>query len=324
MKNLLYQSIKLSLGVILAIYIASIFHLNFVTTAGIITLLSVLDTRKQTYIVGLKRFSSGVIAIVLSSVLFTIGGHTLPMLGIFLLIFIPLGAALKNTEGLSVSTVLVTHIYTISYIDVNVVINEVLLLLIGILVAWTLNIHVLNHKEDVLSYQLKTEELMKLVLHKMSLQLLNQCSVSEQQTNFVELEKVIKNGYDIAITYHNNSLFTDRSYFIHYFRMREEQLHVLQQMEKHFQQIFIAQKQAIPLSNLTKDLALRFDECNDGTDTLEDASRLLEHYKSSTLPKTREEFENRATLYQYLSDLVLFVEIKRKFMERFDSIRYCA
>jgi uncharacterized membrane protein YgaE (UPF0421/DUF939 family) len=50
---------------------------------------------------------------------------------------------------------------------------------------------------------------------------------------------------------------------------------------------------------------------------------LKNHYKESELPATREEFENRATLFQYLNDLEHFIEIKSRFMVDYGEIVYC-
>ncbi len=49
----------------------------------------------------------------------------------------------------------------------------------------------------------------------------------------------------------------------------------------------------------------------------ERGEQLLEYYRDSALPTSREEFENRAILFRYLSDLIEFVEIKIRFSEKF-------
>ncbi|MEG0085126.1 MAG: hypothetical protein RR817_01510, partial [Niameybacter sp.] len=48
---------------------------------------------------------------------------------------------------------------------------------------------------------------------------------------------------------------------------------------------------------------------------LEQLAKLREVFRASSLPKTREEFENRAMLYQYLNDIEHFLEIKQSFRE---------
>ncbi|MEG0501423.1 MAG: aromatic acid exporter family protein, partial [Cellulosilyticaceae bacterium] len=48
---------------------------------------------------------------------------------------------------------------------------------------------------------------------------------------------------------------------------------------------------------------------------LEELKELREGFKQSKLPSTREEFENRAMLYQYLNDIEHFLQIKKEFIE---------
>ncbi|MTI65229.1 MAG: hypothetical protein FH753_01340 [Firmicutes bacterium] len=62
MKSLLYRAIKTAIGVVLAISIADFIGIGYSTTAGIICMISILDTRKQTYIVSMKRIVTALIA----------------------------------------------------------------------------------------------------------------------------------------------------------------------------------------------------------------------------------------------------------------------
>lgn len=324
MKHLIYNSLKLTIGIMVAIIIASVIGLQYATTAGVIALLSILNTRKQTYITGIKRIGSFMVAIIISAVLFTIWGHTLYMLALFLIIFIPVNSLLKTTEGLSISIVLISHIYTIQMINITVVINEVLLLLIGIAVAWLLNFHVPNIESHINKSQLETERLMKMAFHKFHRQLLNYCSISEHPEIISDLGKEIEFGLNKSIEYNNNYLLKDNSYYIKYFQMRHEQYLLLSQIEKHFNQVFFSAKQSEELSQLTLHIEENLSECNDGKIKLDAANKLMVEYKNSQLPKTREEFENRAVLYQYLTDLIRFIEIKSSFIHTFGTFKYCS
>lgn len=318
MKQIVYQALKISLAVIVAIFIAEFFGLMYATTAGVVTMLSILDSRRQTYIVGFKRLISAMIAIVIALPLFMIG-HNLWVLGLFLLVFIPVSFAIRLSEGLTVSTVLITHIYTIQTLNATVAVNEVALVFIGVIVAFIVNIHMPKGEEEIKQIQLEVEAQIRLILHKMKLQLLNQCSMSEQQASLDALDSMLTLGTNKAIVFSNNGIFKDRSYYIRYFQMRRQQYLVLIHMENHFEQIFIAIEEAKLLSDFTEQLALTFNESNNGVALLEEAKRLREHYKQRELPKTREEFENRAVLFQYFSDLIYFIEIKHRFMPRFKS-----
>lgn len=323
MNRIIYQAIKLAVGMVLAIFIAQFMGLSYSTTAGVIALLSILDTRKQTYYVGLKRVGVALVAIIIATVVFQFAGHTLPALGIFMILFVPLLTLLKGTEGLSISTVLVTHIYTINTLGIGVVLNEMGLVIIGVAIAFILNIHVMSLEGEIQKTQQETEVLIKEILHKMKLQLLNQCSITEQENLIEQLNIVSKKGLADAIAYDNNYILKDYSYFAHYFRMRRQQFFLLRYMEQHFKHIFIEVEEAKLLSDFTERLATELNECNDGYEVLRDLIKLKEHYKEAPLPVTRDEFEHRAELFQYLNDLEYFIKIKSSFMVMYGEILYC-
>ena len=77
MKKLLYKAVKVTLATIIAIMIAEFMGLHYATTAGIIALLSVLDTRKQSLVIGGKRLGTATLAILLGILLFNTFGHHL-------------------------------------------------------------------------------------------------------------------------------------------------------------------------------------------------------------------------------------------------------
>ena len=324
MKTLLYKAIKVTIATIIAILIAEFMGLHYGTTAGIIAMLSVLDTRKQSLVIGAKRLGLATLAILLGVVLFNTFGHHLWVLGLFLLIYSPLLAIIQSTEALAISTVLVTHIYSINTTDAYVFFNELGLLVIGITIGWLLNLHMINIETEIHQLQEETEEMIKTILRKMSLQLVNQCSLEEQEGALALLDETIAKGMTKSVDYNNNHIMKDYGYYEAYFRMRRQQFFVLRHMENHFAHLFMAAEEAKLLSVYTEQLAVALNECNDGMGLLKNLGDLRSYYRSSDLPKSRDEFENRATLYQYLNDLDYFIRIKSAFMVEHGEIHYCS
>jgi uncharacterized membrane protein YgaE (UPF0421/DUF939 family) len=209
----------------------------------------------------------------------------------------------------------VTHIYTLELVGLSVMVNEMGLLLIGVIIAFLVNLYMPNTENDIHDVQISVEKQIKLVLHKMSLQLINQCSVKEQLDALKKLDELITEGISKAIIYNNNYILKDFSYYVKYFQMRRQQYELLVHMEKHFKRIFVTVEHARPLSKFTEKLANELGESNNCETILEHAFGLLTFYQNSELPLTREAFENRATLFQYLNDITYFIEIKMTFME---------
>ena len=322
MKPLLYRSVKIALGVIGAIFLAEVIGLMYSTTAGVIAMLSILDTRKQTIYVGFKRIWTSLMAIIIVTGLFAMLGHNLLVFGLFLILYVPLMTWLKASEALTVNTVLVTHIYTLQSVGIHILMNEMALTIIGVLVAWILNIHMPNLENEIRTLQMEVEDQIKAILEQIKAKL-----KGEEKTVSTDLLKALKiqldEGTKKAYIYHNNYILKDHRYFIKYFQMRKEQYRVLKHMDQLFQETFITVKEALPIEAFTHRLAKELNECNDGEDLLKRLKALKNHYKASELPITREEFEHRATLFQYLNDLEHFIEIKSRFMVDYGEIVYC-
>ncbi|MDA3846459.1 MAG: aromatic acid exporter family protein [Vallitaleaceae bacterium] len=323
MRNLIYRAIKIAVAVVLAIFIAEILGLHYSITAGVLAMLSILDSRIQTYVVGIKRVGIALIGLILASILFYFGGFNLVILGGFILLFVPVVTIMKSSEALVASTVLVTHMYTLKLYGIPIILNEMALLLIGVMVAWGLNLHMPSIEKEIRGIQEDVEKHIKTILHKMTLQLINQCSIEEQENILASLDTLLIKGLEKAVQYNNNYVLKDNTYFIRYFQMRRQQYVVITHMEKHFHTMFITIDQALPLSDFTEKIAIQLNECNSGEMILKEAQELKKYYQKSALPATRIEFENRATLYQYLNDITYFIEIKVKFMAQYGDIIYC-
>ncbi|MGL4675167.1 MAG: aromatic acid exporter family protein, partial [Wohlfahrtiimonas sp.] len=68
------RTIKLLLATTIAILVAQSFHLLYAPSAGIIALLSILDTRRSTLKIAKKRFVSMIIALFIGCVAYTLIG----------------------------------------------------------------------------------------------------------------------------------------------------------------------------------------------------------------------------------------------------------
>jgi len=95
--------------------------------------------------------------------------------------------------------------------------------------------------------------------------------------------------------------------------MRLRQFKVMKRMRSHFRRFSIAYDQTLMVARFTEEMSLYIYEENTADNCLCDITTLREDLKNTNLPATREEFENRAMLYQFLNDLEEFIEIKREF-----------
>jgi uncharacterized membrane protein YgaE (UPF0421/DUF939 family) len=157
------------------------------------------------------------------------------------------------------------------------------------------------------------EELIREILRHMAAALRQSAVSLKEEELFNNLESKIKKGRERAYRSLNNSLFSDNSYYAKYMYMRYQQLKALKNMRKHFEKFSITYKQNEMIAVFTLRLSNSIHEYNTAVGLLKRLQDLRESFKSMELPKTREEFENRAMLYQFLNDLEQFLVIKNDF-----------
>jgi uncharacterized membrane protein YgaE (UPF0421/DUF939 family) len=319
MKFIGYRTLKTAIGAAIAMVIAASFGLKYGTAAGVIVILSVQSTKKQSIRIAVQRMGACLLALFLSSVLFSLLGYNAYVFGVFLLIFIPLAAKFRFNEGIVVSSVLVTHLLVEKTTAASLIINELLLMLIGIGVALLLNLYMPSIDKKIRADQQAVEELIREILRHMSAAL-GQCAVSLKEDKlFNDLELRIKKGRERAYKNLNNSLFSDNSYYAKYMDMRYQQLKALKNIRKHFERFSISYKQNEMIAGFTLKLSNSIHEYNTAEGLLKSLQDLRESFRSMELPKTREEFENRAMLYQFLNDLEQFLLIKNDFKKNMDE-----
>ena len=192
--NIGYRTLKTAIGSALAIIIAKWFGLQYATAAGIITILSVGKTRKKSMKIMLKRIISTLLALLISLVLFNIFGFKEIVFGVFLLIFIPLAVKFNVEEGIVVSSVLVTHLLTEKSTSLFWIINEIALMLVGVIVALIVNLYMPNTEDKIKEYQMYIEEHMKEILLKMSFTMKDGKKCFVNNVLLEELENVLDKG----------------------------------------------------------------------------------------------------------------------------------
>lgn len=74
---------------------------------------------------------------------------------------------------------------------------------------------------------------------------------------------------------------------------------------------------SIMVSEFTQEVGESLHEENTAKELLDNLQLLRESFKTMELPKDREEFENRAMLFQFLNDLEDFLIIKYDFKKRY-------
>ena len=133
--------IKIAVGSVAAIFIADMLGLGYSTAAGIITLLTIQDTSRETIVISIKRIAAFLLATALSYVIFHLFGYHVFSYGIFLFLFIACCIPLRLGEAVSVNAVLATHYLLEQDMSLPLIRNETMLLFIGTGIGVILNLY---------------------------------------------------------------------------------------------------------------------------------------------------------------------------------------
>lgn len=308
---MLIQVIKLSLGATFAILTAASFGLNNPLTAGTVVLLCLGKTRKSSLESTLTRAKSLTIALLLSGTIFTTFGFSVHTFCLFLVLFVPIVYRLKLETGLVIGVVLSGHFLARGVIDQTVIINTISLFLIGALTAFVANLYVPNLNKRIVEKQREIEQLFTEILLQTATTLRGDLNFSD--TVFIRAEKVIANALITAKIDDENHLINDRSYFVDYINFRQMQFEILRRLSDLAIKIDIEIVQVELIADLTVDIANSISEFGSGKQVISQINEISSGFKKMPLPATREEFENRAILFQFLNEIRYLVELKRFF-----------
>ena len=313
MKYIYNLAFKMAISATIALIIGNILGLQYATVGAVIAILSIQDTRKKALIISYKRIVACSIGILLSVILYSLLGNRPLIFGLFLIILIPLTSRLKVQEGMVPSVVLSTHFLVANNITIALIFNEILLMIIGIGVAAIANIFMPSLEDKFKDDKEWIEEHYRIIISKMSKSLITHTVDIDEQKIINEVEKRLYESKETAYKIVNNNFFKSSSYYTDYINMRINQFDTIKRMRLHFQRFNIPVEQMNVMADFTLCVAENISEMNDCKLLLRDLDILRSEFKKMELPKTREEFESRAQLLQFLNDMEEFLLIKRNF-----------
>lgn len=312
--NISQRTIKIVLATVLSTWIAQTLGLENPYAAGVVAILSVLDTRRDTLKTAVARFGSTVLAFAIGTIIFAWLGFTVVAFGLYLTIYIPLAYQLRLQDGIAPCSVLVTHFILAESTSWDWQINGLSLMAIGLVVALIFQIWMPSYEKQLTKLKDDIELQMRQTLTMMGDVLLDpETMVLEVVQGCRWIDQLLDRMNQLALSEFDNQLFSESDYYLRYTKMRQEQVQIMQQMIGVLPNIELSTQANPVVARLYHETADQFHEHNTGISLLEDISELYIYFRDSALPQTRVEFESRAMLFQLLTDFERFLEVKRNF-----------
>ena len=136
------------------------------------------------------------INVIFGSFIFNLLGQNAIVLGLIVLLFIPLTVMLNVQEGVVTSCVILLHVFNAKVIGLHLIINEILLLIIGLGIAFLMNLIMPSLDNTLGNFKKEIENEIKTIFTQYSEACLNinkQLSIS-----FDTLENNIRKAKSIA------------------------------------------------------------------------------------------------------------------------------
>ncbi|HFI0254041.1 TPA: aromatic acid exporter family protein [Streptococcus suis] len=312
--SLSLRTIKLIFATVLAIYLATALGLSYATAAGIIAILSVLDTRKSSFKMARNRLFSTLLALTIAVLTFALFGFGIWTLGIYLALYVPLAYRFNWEAGIAPSTVLVTHLLLEQDISLIFLGNELTLFLIGAGLALLFNLYMPSQEKQIEAYHDQVEDLLKQILLRFESFLLNGDGRNKAEL-ITQLDQTLDEALKVVYLDRHNQLFQQTNYQVHYFEMRAAQNKILRTMAGNINKCLLEGRENVILSSLFERAAQQLSRENSAKELLLDIDLFHATFRERPLPQTREEFETRATLFQLLHDMEAFIRLKVNFYE---------
>lgn len=313
MKRIIIDSVKVSIAVAIAIAIANILQLEYAISAGIVAVLSIRPTKRETLSLATGRLVAFIIALLIAAVSYRIFGFTQLAFWIYIIPYVFICYIKKWTAAIAMNSVLVSHFLTYQCMDMEHILNEVLIFGIGVSVGILMNLN-LHHKDEYVE-KLKTEtdeqirKILKVIAHR-----IQDKNAPDYTTDcFLELEHLMREAKNAAEENYNNKLRNRDKKDMEYIAMRQKQYNVLLDMYKTVRTLQTKPNTAQLISDFFEQMAEEFHRENDGKKLMEEFRKMDAEMKKRPLPIERQEFEDRARLFIMMRYIEEFIMIKMEF-----------
>lgn len=322
-RKIILLSLKIGIGSSLALYIAEYLGLDYAVSAGTITLLTLMTSKWETVKLAVCRLATFTMTVLIAWMLFSHVKSVWIAYGVLLAIIVFIAEVFEWRATISVNGVIAAHLVTNQNFSDAAIWNEFLLILIGIVFAIVFNLFHANagHKKHIITNMKVIESRLQLIMGALAAYLSNKEMERNVWDDICTLEKDIQSCVKEAYEYQNNTFHSHPEYYIAYFEMRYNQCQVLHNLHYEMKKIRTVPVQAKLVAEYMLYLTDFVNEFNCPKKQIEKLNEIFKIIKEDELPKTREEFENRALVYHIMMDIEDFLKYKMRFINELDDIK---
>ena len=306
-----FKVIKLSFGSSLAIFIAWLLKLEYSTVAGVITLLTVKNTKKETLKGTLGKVYGFILCTIFSYLCFNFFGYHLYAFAIYILIIITLCFIFKIQDVIAMCVVISSHYFLQGEVSLYWILNESALFIIGAGIGVIINLYIPSNVNKIYEGQIKLQEEVSSVLIDIADLIVNPNKDCNYNKDLDTLNKLINNSTSAAYENMNNNLLSDTMFFLDHMEIIKSQRGILENLYSYVSKLNSTPLQGHIISAFIHKIGHAPFEAETVNSLLDELNRLMYNMRNQPLPINRMEFEDRAILFLCLTELKKFL-INRK------------
>ena len=304
--------LKLSLGSSLAIFIAYFFQLQYAMVAGVITLLVVKDTKKETIKGAMGKLLGFILCTLYSYLCFNFLGYNLWSFSLYILIIISTCFVLNIRYVIAMCVVISSHYLLQESMSIYWILNETGLFIIGAGIGIIINMFMFSNKEHIYEGQQKLQNQVSLILVEISEMINKPGRDNNIKHNISILSNLIDSSTKAAYFNINNNLLSDTKYFLDHMEIIKSQRNILNTLYDLVSQLNYLPAQGQIVSNFINKVGNTSFEVNTVNELLNDLEKMYNDMKTQPLPQDRDEFENRAILFLCLIEMKKYLINRKK------------
>ena len=307
----LLKIIKLSLGASLAIFIAWLLKLEYSMVAGVIVLLTIKNTKKETLKGIIGKIYGFILCTIFSYLCFYILGYHLTSFSIFIFVIIYLCFLLEIQDVIAMCVVISSHYFLQGEISFKWILNEAGIFTIGAGIGVIINMYIPTNINKIYEGQKKLQKEVSTVLIDIADFIVNPNNKDMYNKDLNTLNALIDSSISEAYNNINNNLLSDTRFFLDHMEIIKHQRDILENLYSYVSQLSSTPPQAHIIYAFIHKIGYSDFDIETGNLLLDELNRLMLSMKNQPLPIDRVEFENRAILFLCLTELKQFL-VNRK------------
>lgn len=308
-----FSVLKTAVAVIIAMYLAYILGVHTPGAAGLLAILGIEVTKKKGIQSAMHRIAASILSLLIGSVLFNLLGFHIWVVSLLILIVFPVLVRLRITEGAVTGAVVMLHLFSYKSADWPSVLNELILLVIGLGSATLINI-AYTPKADaaLIAHKQQIERLFSDIFVNIAKHLRDNTVIWDGK-ELLEVSEEIERGASLANrSMENTLLFGWDPYWRVYFYMRGEQLESIHRMIDLVAGVYQTLPQGELVAVIFEDISQTVKQDYYTGEAEKELQELETRYKLMPLPKSRDEFEVRSAILQLNRELMHYLAIAKK------------